>query len=99
MQAKTYLEEKIKQGEEILLDMYIEEMGDLCLVPELDQNKICYTLSRKPTLQPYPPLLLLTVEEGVFHYALDDSYKVKISKRSALKILRHAFQLEGYQEN
>lgn len=43
------------------------------------------------------PLLMLTLEDGVFRYALNrDEYVVEVSKDSALKILEHAFQLEGY---
>nr|WIL04589.1 hypothetical protein Cduv_109 [Cedratvirus duvanny] len=46
--ASLFLEEQINQageGEEVtLLRMYIEDKEDLCLVPELDQNKVCFII-------------------------------------------------------
>ncbi|SPN79279.1 Hypothetical protein BRZCDTV_255 [Brazilian cedratvirus IHUMI] len=129
MQASTFLEEKINQvgqGEEVvLLDMYLEERNDICLVPELDQEQVLgiFTQSKKvrdnlrdmmeslsnnvalletvyrldQLRDALLPLLMLTVEDGVFRYSLNqDEYVVEISRESALKILEHAFQLEGY---
>ncbi|SOB74419.1 hypothetical protein BQ9231_00536 [Cedratvirus lausannensis] len=40
------------------------------------------------------PLLVLSVEDGIFYYNLADEYQTEISKSSVLKILEHAFQLE-----
>nr|WIL03814.1 hypothetical protein Cplu_92 [Cedratvirus plubellavi] len=44
------------------------------------------------------PLLVLSVEDGIFYYNLANEYQTEISRSSALKILEHAMQLEGYQE-